>query len=447
MEEDLTPPGFPHPFTLALDDSDTPWGGCTTHMAALLLERLDGRILLEDYPLLVRLFPGVPRKTRGNAAVVVRGYSRDPPEALLEEALSWARDYSANSPPGKEPGAALHPSTTPWRVPRLRLLYKRALREYVERREALSTARASGTLAAGGSGLTGAVASLAALAPWDHYTFELIAYRDGGERRLHGDPRAEATIPACAWANYELDPPRPAAAPGGPDPVLAGFRGAEAWCLSGYEPLLRTRPSLWAVYRSNQHTGGHTAHWRPLPYRGARVRLRIGDPPRVLAGGHVVLQANSEIGVDIAFYRETGPLGRAARMLQPGDMVLVEGVVVPRSHGPTLAAERIIVDRVTQRWRLLAPRCPRCGSRMKSMGREKGYKCPRCGFRDPAARPVRVWTPRRLLPGTIVPGVSGARHLTVFPWWRPGRGPRRGVFSVGCFVSRSGLPGAVLGEC
>jgi len=441
------PDNFPHPFTLALDDADSPSGGCTTHLTALLLEELTDRILLADYPLLVRLYPGVPRKTRGNAALVIRGYSRDPPERLLDHAYGLARDYRPRGPPGKEPGAALYPGTAPWRVPGLRGLYKRALQEYVPRRIALDRARKHRVLVAGGSGAVGAVAALAALAPWDEYTYELIAYRDGRERRLRWDPQLEAGVPACAWGNYDLYTGRLAAAPGGPDPVLAGFRGSAPSCLAHYAGVPAEPPSLWAIYRSNQHTGGHTRHWRPAPYRGVRVRVRAGREPRRLPGGHLVLSLDD--GLAAAFYRETGPLRRAAGMVGRGDELLLEGAVVPRSPGPTLAVDRLRVERVAQEYRELAPRCPRCGRRMKSMGRGKGYRCPACGYRDPGARPLRVWVPRRLLPGVVVPGVSGARHLTRYLWWRPARGLSlpRGPLPVGCFVSRGELPGVVRGVC
>jgi len=446
MKTTHTPDRFPHSFTLSLDDADSPQGGCTTHLAVLLLEELADRILLTDYPLLVRLYPGVPRKTRGNAAVVIRGVSRDPPGRLLEHAYKRALEYRPPGGPGKAPGAAVYPGSRPWRDPKLRALYRRALSEYVPESIVKRVASSTRVRAVGGSGLTGAVAALAALAPWDDHTYELIAYRDSRPRRLRSDPTLEAGVPACAWGNFDLQAGRLAAAPGGPDPVLAGFRGDEPWCLAGYEGVPEEPPTVWAVFRSNQHTGGHTRHWDPYPYRGVRLRLRAGSPARRLPGGHLVLEGPGGLGV--AFYRETGPVRRAASMLLPGDDVLVEGIVVPRSHGSTVAAESVRVLRVEQEYRELAPRCPRCGRRMKSMGAGKGYRCPACGYRDPGARPVRVWVPRRLLPGTVTPGPSAARHLTRFPWRSPGGVPVTGrLYPAGCFVSRRGVPRAVSGEC
>ncbi len=373
----------------------------------------------------------------------MRGYYRGDPRDLYEAALQYAQEYVEERPPGKEPGAAMVEYTDAWRVPRLRSLYTRALRDHVPRGDAEDALRASGALYSGGSGLVGAAAVLAANAPWDPVTYELIAYRSldrlGEPRCVTGDPRAESVLPPCTWANYDLYTGRPVMAPGGPDPVLAGFRGSMPWCLARAGRLLCEETSLWALYATNQHTGLHTRrhpHSPPRPYQSLRIRAVVASQPRELAGGHVVVTVEHAWGrLDAAFYRETGPLRDAARLLRPGDHVVLEGVVVPRSIGPTLAVEALTVSRLSRETLRLAPRCPRCGHRMTSMGRGKGYKCPRCGHRDPGARPLLLELPRRLLPGRYTSTVSGARHLTMFEWWPPASGgPPRGVYSVECFV-------------
>ena len=58
---------------IGLDDTDSTNGGCTTYIAARLVERLievDAKFI--DYPNIIRLNPNIPYKTRGNAAVALR---------------------------------------------------------------------------------------------------------------------------------------------------------------------------------------------------------------------------------------------------------------------------------------------------------------------------------------------------------------------------------------
>src|SRR5579871_1331972 len=59
-------------YLLGLDDTDSRFGHCTTHLGYLIacqLVRLNCRIA--RYPRLVRLNPNIPFKTRGNAAVCI----------------------------------------------------------------------------------------------------------------------------------------------------------------------------------------------------------------------------------------------------------------------------------------------------------------------------------------------------------------------------------------
>ena len=55
---------------IGFDDTDSPNGGCTTYIAALLVEKLSNMgASFTDYPRLIRLNPNVPWKTRGNGAL------------------------------------------------------------------------------------------------------------------------------------------------------------------------------------------------------------------------------------------------------------------------------------------------------------------------------------------------------------------------------------------
>ncbi|MEM2565040.1 MAG: tRNA(Ile2) 2-agmatinylcytidine synthetase, partial [Candidatus Bathyarchaeia archaeon] len=58
---------------IGFDDTDSPRIGCTTYIAALIIERFYRMgIQFIDYPNLIRLNPNVPWKTRGNGALCLR---------------------------------------------------------------------------------------------------------------------------------------------------------------------------------------------------------------------------------------------------------------------------------------------------------------------------------------------------------------------------------------
>jgi len=63
-----------HTLHVAFDDTDSREGRCTTHLAFKVVEHLKKKqgAKLVDYPLLIRLNPNIPWKTRGNGAVCLR---------------------------------------------------------------------------------------------------------------------------------------------------------------------------------------------------------------------------------------------------------------------------------------------------------------------------------------------------------------------------------------
>ena len=59
---------------IGFDDTDSINGRCTTHLSFLIARILIKKFNVEfiDFPLLIRLNPNVPLKTRGNGAVCLR---------------------------------------------------------------------------------------------------------------------------------------------------------------------------------------------------------------------------------------------------------------------------------------------------------------------------------------------------------------------------------------
>jgi tRNA(Ile2)-agmatinylcytidine synthase len=405
--------------SLALDSVDSLHSGCTTHFSILLLKSLAGRVRLADLPLLVRLNPGVPWKTRGNGAVVLRLLYDGELGELLDVAYNLALEYSGGK---RDVGVVIY-NGEPWGVERLRWIYMRALTSIVTLDVATSTLDKLGGLHAGGRGVIGATASLAALGPGDDFTFELLAYRDpslwGSERcvdrlkALH----IESMLPPCTFYNVDVLTGEFISSPGGSDPVLAGFRGNCLTQLFEYSKVLCEKPHFWALFRTNQHTDAHLVELDELaPYNTGYVEAVVDGEPEVVEGSHVVVRASTKLGdVDLVFYRETGPLNRVARMLMPGDRVRALGSLRPyKPRGVSvIAVEKLWVLEVARRIVEVNPRCPRCSARLKSAGLGRGFKCEKCGYEASGLSKIRVEMGRRLTPGVYF--TSRLKHLTAPP--------------------------------
>ncbi len=418
---------------LGIDDVDTPYGGCTTHFTAKLLAKWIKyrQIQLIDYPNLVRLAPGVPWKTRGNGSLVLRmtvpsiDYALD----LFEEAINEGYEYVARyHHPESQPVLAMYIGEPDDRI---KWLGHKAVNDVVPTSLVKRIIEKSNgriyfkKLSQGMRGLIGALAGIGFRMTSTDYTFELIAYRDesylGTPRRV--DPESvkemdEATRPNTLL-NYDYETNKPLITPHGPDPVLLGIRGEEPDILvKAYNYLKIDEPvPLRMIYRTNQHTDAHlveTTISKAYIYRGVIIRGFVDSVPRRIRGGHVIFKLRDFTGrIDVAAYEPTGGFRQIVEQLWIGDEVEVYGVVRPYSsrHGPTINLEKIRVIMVKPIIKQVNPRCPRCGARMKSVGRGKGFKCPKCGYRDPSAHKITYYLPRKLRPGFYEPPPRAFKHL------------------------------------
>jgi len=418
---------------IGFDDIDSPRGGCTTHFVAeLLVKWIKNRgINLIDYPNLVRLNPGVPWKTRGNGALVLRLDVRDEDmaEDLFEEAIVEAEKYvSKYKHPESQPSLAMFIGEIPGI---LEFFAGKAVNDivpitFLERIiDKIKPRVKTSILSKGKRGLVGSLAGIGYRMLNTDYTFELIAYRSpeyyGRERLV--DPESvkimdkETKPHTILNFDYEID--KPLIIPHGPDPVLYGIRGEDPDVLVRAKGFVKTEEpvTLEVIFRTNQHTDAHlreTVVRKAFPYRGVIVRGIVSRKPSRIMGGHVIFSIRDDTGeIDVAAYEPTGSLRNIVEKLLPGDEVVVYGVVRPPGprHGATINLEKIRVVAVKPQIVVENPICPRCGKRMKSMGRGKGFKCPRCGYRDPNARKITRYLPRDLEPGFYEPPPRSFKHL------------------------------------
>ena len=89
---------------IGIDDTDSNEGMCTTYLGALLLEELQEYGNIENLPLLVRLNPTIPYKTRGNAAVALK-LKTDCPERVIAHVTSRIEELSRMECEKTNPGA------------------------------------------------------------------------------------------------------------------------------------------------------------------------------------------------------------------------------------------------------------------------------------------------------------------------------------------------------
>lgn len=409
-----------------MDDTDSPAGGCTTHIAAVLVERLlslGGRFI--EYPHLLRLNPNVPWKTRGNGAVCLRVEIDPAVEGAVKRAvLDLVESLSDFECENTNPGVVFHTGEIP---DSMIDFSERVVSSVEELEEALSLVDEHGASAVGYKNMRGVIGALAAvggLQSGDH-TFECLAYRVpenwGKPRRLDADSvrRMDAAMGGSTFNNVDPESRRVLIAPHGPDPVFLGIRGETPEAVHRASMLVEPGEPVerWVIFRSNQGTDAHLRRKVRLselePYHPAIVDGEVSGRPRTIQGGHVFFPLSDETGsVDCAAYEPTGGFRDVVRLLMPGDGVRAYGGVRDFGDRMTLNLEKMEVMRLAPDLRQVNPACPECGGSMESMGREKGFRCRSCGFRDGQLRKLAVEAERPLKIGLYIPPPKAQRHLT-----------------------------------
>jgi tRNA(Ile2)-agmatinylcytidine synthase len=126
--------------------------------------------------------------------------------------------------------------------------------------------------------------------------------------------------------------------------------------------------------------------------------------------------------VDCAAYAPTVTLCKTARKLITGDVLKVYGGVHSSSseHQLTINLEKMNVLDLAPKTSFVNPSCPECGTRVKSMGKNQGFRCDKCGFRSSGLKKLEVRAERGLERGLYITSPRSQRHLTK-PHCRYGR--------------------------
>ncbi|MFX0203075.1 MAG: DUF1743 domain-containing protein, partial [Candidatus Hodarchaeota archaeon] len=382
---------------IGIDDTDSPNGGCTTYLAALLVSQLTSNrefvVTFIDYPNLIRLNPNIPFRTRGNGAICLR-------MKTLQEHVPQIKDLVCNLVKSNSdltygntnPGIAIHLGTV---HPALKLHAKKTIQSVVSIKQAESTAKETATQLIkykNGRGVIGALAAIGEPLHDDH-TFELITYRTtdncGTPRRVDPDSvynMDKSTYPNT-YANFDPTNKRILITPNGPDPILYGIRGETPQSVHQAHKLIKVNEPIerWVIFRTNHGTDHHIPDPIPIgsirPYQPVNTTGSLNQLPRTIPGGHVISKIhNNDEEIHIAAYYQTGNLRKRLLKLIPGDTIrAIGGVRPPTDQIPiTINLEKVEVLDLVPNIKAKAPTCPQCHKTMKSDGREKGYKCIKC---------------------------------------------------------------------
>jgi len=414
---------------IGLDDTDSPRKGCTTYAAALLVEELQ-KLGVEfiDYPNLVRLNPNVPWKTRGNGALCLRiRYNESHEEEIKETVTSTVEEHADLEYRGTDPGIVFFKKP---KIPKeIRIFAKNAITGIVNLKDALKLLKRFKAEALGFKKCRGIIGGLAAVGETlqgDH-TFEVLAYRVPGNRgsvRMVDEASIiemnKATTP-YTFNNVDPKKGRVLITPRGPDPILFGIRGETPEIVKkAFETVRPLEPvERWVIFRTNQGTDAHLKRVKKLshikPYNPVIARGIVAATPKIIPRRHVIFPIKDESAqIDCAAYEPTVVLSKAARKLIMEDYVEVYGGVraPSKNHPLTINLEKIRLLKLAPKIIHHNPICPKCDKRLKSMGKNKGFRCEKCGSRYIDIGKIEIKMKREIRRTLYITSPRSQRHLT-----------------------------------
>ncbi len=423
---------------IAVDDTDSREGMCTTFLATELIREFDDFDLL-DYPRLVRLNPNVPWKTRGNGAIVITiGYGkrknrkignlqgevyiheedteipkkREFLERVKRKVEQWAELDNDNTNPGLII-ADERPSER---------FYRKAVRDVVDFEMVQKELDRGSYLYKGYDDRRGLVGALSALAwrPGD-FTYELLTYRKkdrwGKERELNEKDiiNMDGALKK-AFDNYDHEEKEQAIAPNSPCPVLYGVRGEDPDELKQALKMIDgEKPERWLIFLTNQATDDHIQEKKiseASPWTSAKIGGKVISEPRIIEGGHILFEMEDVTGkITAAAYEPTKGFREVVKKLISGDKIELWGGI--RKDPKTLNIEKMRILGLEEKVEKVSnPECPDCGKRMSSMGTNAGYRCKRCRTKAKEKEAERKKIERGLEETCYEVPVSARRHLS-----------------------------------
>ena len=407
---------------IGIDDTDSREGMCTTYLGAVLLDELTVYGTVIGYPLLIRLNPTVPYKTRGNASIAIQLKTKHP-EKVMEHVISRIQSLAQMQSETTNPGVVFVLGQDDERIKNeLGDFLIHAVQDVISIETAKNLISELELPAKGfknGRGLIGALAACGAMLNegWDH-TYEYITYRQskvwGTSRHVDEESIHEADLATYpnTWDTVDRINGLIVCVPHSPDPVLYGIRGRTLQDVTSAARMVKSEPvERSVIYRTNQGTDMHL-----IPVKGIAdikemhsyiIEGTVAGLTRTIKGGHVIFPICDDAGVhiDCAAYEPTKNFRTLVRRLIVNDRIVVSGSVTTQ----TLNIEKLEVKSLAPKYEIRNPACPSCGKRMKSAGHGQGYRCKLCGTTSDSI--VRIGIPRNLEVGVYEVPPCARRHL------------------------------------
>lgn len=408
---------------IGIDDTDSREGMCTTYLGALLIEELKRYGTVPTQPLLVRLNPTVPFKTRGNASICIK-IDTSTPYIVMEHVIKKVSTMAILSCENTNPGIVFVNEDEYEKVYKtLKSFFYKTVREIITIKEAellISTLKIHAKAFKNGRGLIGALAACGAMliADWDH-TFEYLAYRYcdkwGTPREVdqHSFFVADCATYPHTWDTVDVLNKMIVCVPHSHDPVLFGIRGNDVLSVSKAAEMIISEPIYMScIYRTNQGTDMHLISVENFSLikemQSYIVTGIVISAPKTIKGGHTIFSIVDEYSnsLDCAAFEPTKNFRTLIRKLIVGDKVQVFGSVI----NTTLNIEKIELLSVNSLVISHNPICPLCLKSMKSAGKGQGYRCKKCGTKSNVS--VQSEIVRDLKPGLYEVPPSARRHLS-----------------------------------
>jgi tRNA(Ile2)-agmatinylcytidine synthase len=408
-------------FWIGIDDTDSPKGMCTTYLATLIIERLEKEnVKLIGFPRLIRLNPTIPFKTRGNGAVsFLVEFDESKRDDVIDTVREIVEEYAELEDDRTNPGVVFIDAERDDVLNYLSRFALRVVRDVVTLDEALfiiGKFLLPHLKFKKGRGLIGALASVGL--ELSDYTIEVLAYRKperfGTEREIDEESFFEAdweTYPGT-WDTVDWCNETVVAVPGSPDPVLFGIRGDDFHAVMKAFEMVKTETiDRYMVFITNQGTDMHLIPENEVKAlennRSYILRGKVVEEPYDIVGGHVFFTIETKFGdVKCAAFEPTKQFRNIVRRLRKGDIVEVYGSM----KKDTINLEKINVIELAEIYVEENPICPKCGKRMDSAGRGKGFRCKRCKTR--AFEKVKRKIERDLDTGFYEVPPCARRHLS-----------------------------------
>ncbi len=373
-------------FWIGIDDTDSLHGMCTTYLAVKIIEELKKLgFNIIGYPRLIRLNPNVPFKTRGNGAVsfLVKGEIDEIINVIDKNIEKHAELDDDNTHPG-----VVIVRNYQKDLEKIYPFSNKVIKDVVQISDATKIIRQlsfSIVLAyKTGRGVIGALAAIGTKL-YD-YTYELLTYRFpenfDKERVIDEDSFYEADLETYpkTWDTVDWQNKVVVAVPNSPNPVLYGIRGDSISAILKAKEIIKTEKyEHEMIFVTNQGTDMHLIKEDEIQkledYRSYIIRGKVVKDPEYKMGGHVFFSIMTKFGeITCAAFEPTKQFRNIVSKLKTGDIVEVYGGY----KKGCINLEKINVIEVADVYIERNPICPKCGKRMKSAGKNQGFRCKRC---------------------------------------------------------------------